>query len=64
MSFFIEKMTRYKHPNKKQRLAKLGTQTRWAPFWTVFKKYGKGRKVHPGRHTAVKRNWKRIKTKA
>jgi len=57
-------MTRYKHPNKKQRLAKLGTQTRWAPFWTVFKKYGKGRKVHPGRHTAVKRNWKRIKTKA
>jgi len=57
-------MTRYKHPNKKQRLAKLGMQTRWAPFWTVFKKYGVGRKVHPGRHTAVKRSWRRIKTKA
>jgi hypothetical protein len=30
----------------------------------IVKKYGKGKKVHPGRHTAVKRNWRRIKTKA
>jgi hypothetical protein len=30
----------------------------------VPKKYGKGRRVHPGRHTTVKRSWRRIKTKA
>jgi ribosomal protein L39E len=57
-------MTQNKHPAKKGRLIKLGRQTRWAPFWTVFKVYGKGRKVHPSRHTAVKRNWRRSKIKA
>jgi len=57
-------MARYKHPSRKQRLAKHARQTKWAPFWTVPKKYGKGRRVHPGRHTTVKRNWRRIKTKA
>jgi ribosomal protein L39E len=57
-------MARYKHSSRKTRLSKLGSQTRWAPYWTVPKKYGKGRKVHPGRHTTVKRNWRRIKVKA
>jgi len=57
-------MARYKHPNRKQRLAKLHRRTRWAPFWTVMKIYGKGRRVHPGRHTVVKRSWRRTKTKA
>lgn len=57
-------MARVKHPAKKQRLVKKGRQTRWAPFWTVPKKYGKGRRVHPGRHTTVKRNWKRNRTLA
>lgn len=57
-------MARHKHPSRKKRLSKLGTQTRWAPFWTVPKIYGKGRRVHPGRHTHVKRSWRRIKTKA
>jgi len=57
-------MSRYKHPNKKQRLAKLGEQTKWAPFWTVPKIYGVGKRVHPGRHTTKKRNWRRTKTKA
>ncbi|HLC81289.1 MAG TPA: hypothetical protein VJH68_01405 [Candidatus Nanoarchaeia archaeon] len=52
-------MTRYKHPAKKKRLIKLHTHTKWAPFWTVFKIYGKGRRVHPSRHTAVKRTWRR-----
>lgn len=52
------------HPSRKQRLSKLAKQTRWAPFWTVPKIYGVGRKVHPGRHTFVKRHWKRTKTKA
>lgn len=57
-------MTRYIHIAKKRRLAKKGKQTRWAPFWTVPKIYGKGRRVHPGRHTTIKRNWRRNKTKA
>lgn len=57
-------MARFIHSSKKKRLAKLGRQTRWAPFWTVPKMYGTGRRVHPGRHTTVKRNWRRGKTKA
>ncbi len=57
-------MARYKHLSRKLRLAKLNKQTRWAPFWTVMKVYGKGRKVHPGRHTEIKRSWRRTKTKA
>ena len=57
-------MARFKHIAKKLRLAKRLSQSKWAPFWTVPKKYGKGRKVHPGRHTVVKRHWRRTKTKA
>jgi ribosomal protein L39E len=57
-------MAKYKHLSRKLRLAKLNNQTRWAPFWTVMKIYGKGRKVHPGRHTEIKRSWRRTKTKA
>ncbi len=57
-------MARYKHKSRKLRLAKKGRQTRWAPFWTVPKIYGAGRRVHPGRHTSVKRTWRRGKTKA
>lgn len=56
-------MATNKHPAKKKRLIKLGGQTKWAPFWTVFKVYGKGKKVHPSRHTHVKRNWRRSKIK-
>lgn len=57
-------MARYKHPSRKKRLIKLASQTKWAPIWTVPKIYGKTRRVHPGRHTAVKRNWRKTKTKA
>ncbi|MBS1266262.1 MAG: 50S ribosomal protein L39e [Candidatus Woesearchaeota archaeon] len=57
-------MARNKHLSRKIRLIKKGKQTRWAPYWTVFKKYGPGRKVHPGRHTKNKRSWRRTKTKA
>ncbi len=57
-------MARYKHPSRKKRLAKAGTQTRWAPFWTVPKIFGLGRRVHPGRQTHVKRHWRRSKIKA
>lgn len=57
-------MARYKHTSKKSKLTKQNRRTRWAPFWTVPKIYGTGRTVHPGRHTAVKRSWRRIKIKA
>jgi len=52
-------MSRYKPRAKKKRLIKKSGQTRWAPFWTVPKIYGKNRRVHPGRHTHVKRSWRR-----
>ena len=57
-------MARVKHKAKKKRLVKKGRQTRWAPFWTVPKIYGVGRRVHPGRHTKIKRHWRRTKIKA
>ena len=57
-------MGSHKHPAKKRRLTKLSHQTKWAPFWTVFKAYGKGKKVHPSRLTKVKRTWKRGSTNA
>jgi len=56
-------MARFIHLSRKLRLAKIGRRTRWAPFWTVPKLYGKGRSVHPGRHTVVKRSWRRTKSK-
>jgi ribosomal protein L39E len=56
-------MARNIHPSRKLRLAKLGRQTRWAPFWTIPKIYGANKKIHPGRHTVVKRTWRRGKTK-
>jgi len=57
-------MARFIHLSRKIRLSKLARQTRWAPFWTVPKIYGKTRRVHPGRHTDVKRSWRRSNTKA
>ena len=57
-------MARYTHPSRKKRLIKLTSKTRWAPFWTVPKIYGTGRRVHPARHTEGKRSWRRIKTRA
>ncbi len=56
-------MAKFIHFSRKKRLGKLSRRTRWAPFWTVPKIYGIGRQVHPGRHTAVKRHWRRTKTR-
>lgn len=56
-------MGRNKHLSKKKTLAKLNSRTKWAPFWTVMKIYGTGRRVHPARHTRIKRSWKRTKSK-
>jgi len=57
-------MGKFANLAKKLRLAKRLKQTKWAPFWTVPKTYGKGKRVHPGRHTAVKRSWRRSSIKA
>ncbi len=56
-------MSRFIHFAKKKRLAKRGRQTRWAPFWIIPKIHGPNKRVHPGRHTEVKRSWRRGKTK-
>ena len=49
--------------SKKRHLDKAQSQTKWAPFWAVIKKYGKGKKVHPSRITHVKRKWSRTSLK-
>ena len=49
---------------KKIKLSKLGRRTKWAPFWIVMKKYGKGKRVHPSAMTRIRRSWRRTKTKA
>lgn len=56
-------MARFIPTGKKRRLAKLNRRTRWAPFWTIPKIYGSNKKIHPGRHTEIKRSWRRGKTK-
>jgi len=57
-------MARYKPKAKKMRLAKRRKQTKWAPFWIIPKIHRPGRRVHPFRHTVVKRSWRRNATKA
>jgi ribosomal protein L39E len=48
---------------KKSKLAKANTHTKWAPFWTVLKKFGPGKRIHPSRLTHRKRNWRLTKLK-
>jgi hypothetical protein len=38
-----------------------GRRTKWAPFWAVIKKYGKGKRVHPSFMTRLRRSWRRTK---
>ncbi|MCR4284567.1 MAG: hypothetical protein NUV97_00800 [archaeon] len=49
--------------SKKRHLDRAKRQTKWAPFWTVVKKFGKGKKIHPSQITHVKRSWFRKKLK-
>lgn len=56
-------MARYKSLSKKLKLGKQNRRTKWAPFWTVLKARGKGKKVHPSQLTRIKRNWRRTKLK-
>jgi hypothetical protein len=46
---------------KKVKLTVHGRRTKWAPFWAVVKKYGKGKRVHPSYMTRIKRNWRHTK---
>ena len=54
-------MTHY-YP-KKIHLGVANRLTKWAPFWAVIKKNGKGKKVHPSEMTAIRRHWRRTKLK-
>jgi ribosomal protein L39E len=45
--------------SKKRHLDRAQRQTKWAPFWAVIKKFGKGKKVHPSKITHVRRSWRR-----
>jgi len=49
--------------SKKRHLEKAKNQTKWAPFWAVLKKFGKGKKVHPSSMTHVKRSWRKNRLK-
>ncbi len=49
--------------SKKRHLEKAGKHTKWAPFWAVLRKFGKGKKVHPSSMTHVRRNWRTRKLK-
>ena len=48
---------------KKVKLGVHGKRTKWAPVWTVIKKYGQGKRIHPSKMTRIKRSWRQIKLK-
>jgi len=49
--------------SKKRHLEKAKKHTKWAPFWAVLRKFGKGKRVHPSAITHIKRSWSRRKLK-
>jgi ribosomal protein L39E len=50
-----------KSKQKKVKLSKHGKRTKWAPVWTVIKRYGSGKRVHPSQMTRLRRHWARNK---
>jgi hypothetical protein len=54
---------KHNRKSKKRHLEKAGKHTKWAPFWTVLKKFGQGKKVHPSALTHVRRKWNQRKLK-
>ena len=46
---------------KKIKLSKANRRTKWAPVWTVLKKFGVGKRIHPSTMTNNRRNWRRTK---
>ncbi|MGV8151614.1 MAG: hypothetical protein ACP5OG_00900 [Candidatus Nanoarchaeia archaeon] len=47
--------------SRKIKLQKQTRRIKWAPFWAVIKKFGKGKRVHPSAITNVRRHWRRNK---
>lgn len=52
-----------KKQQRKIKFAKYARRTKWAPFWTVIRKYGMGKRVHPSNMTRTRRNWRQTKLK-
>ena len=52
-----------KEYQKKVKLAVQQRRTKWAPFWAVLRKFGKGKRVHPSQLTKHRRHWRRTKLK-
>ena len=52
-------MTR--HYQKKVKLGVEGRKTKWAPFWAVVRRFGKGKRKHPSEMTKERRHWRRTK---
>jgi len=50
-----------KNIKKKATLAKKARQTKWTPVWSVLKKFGTGKRIHPSAMTHVRRSWRRTK---
>ena len=48
---------------KKVKLAVQNRRTKWAPFWAVLRKFGKGKRAHPSQMTARRRHWRQTKLK-
>ena len=55
--------TTTKDQQKKIKLGVATRQTKWAPFWAIVRKFGKGRRVHPSQITKHRRHWRRTKLK-
>ncbi|MEM1535098.1 MAG: hypothetical protein QW199_01190 [Candidatus Pacearchaeota archaeon] len=54
-------MSKQKSFELKIRLSKLGKRTRWAPIFSILRKHGLGKRIHPSQLTRVKRHWRRKK---
>lgn len=48
---------------KKIKLSVAGRRVKWAPFWAVIRKFGKGHRAHPSAITKQRRHWRRTKLK-
>lgn len=51
------------HYQKKIKLGTANKRTKWAPFWVVMKKHGKGKRMHPSAVTNQRRSWRYTKLK-
>jgi ribosomal protein L39E len=52
-----------KEYQKKVKLSGHTKRTKWAPFWAVIRKFGKGKRVHPSEMTRQRRHWRQVKLK-